>query len=379
MQISLAHGSGGNATRELINEIFQKHFSNEILNQMEDSAVLTVPTGKIAFTTDSFVVQPLFFKGGDIGKLAVCGTVNDLLMQGAVPKYLSAGFILEEGLLLDDLNKIVISMKEAATQANVQVVTGDTKVVEGHGGIYINTSGLGFIEDSVYISSKSVKPGDAVIVSGNLGNHHACILSHRMKIENNIYSDCAPLTDMVRNLIAGGIKIRSMRDITRGGLATVLNEIADSCGHHINLIDTQIPVDREVQAFSDILGLDPLYMGNEGKFTVIVDGSDADRAIEILRKSKYGANAVIVGTVESYQSNGETNGESNDEINQTSGETNQAPGGINQASGGINQAPGGINQASGGTNQAPGVTLTTKLGGKRIIDILYGEGLPRIC
>lgn len=351
MQISLAHGSGGNVTRELINEIFQKHFSNEILNQMEDSAVLTVPTGKVAFTTDSFVVQPLFFKGGDIGKLAVCGTVNDLLMQGAVPKYLSAGFILEEGLLLDDLNKIVISMKEAATQANVQIVTGDTKVVEGHGGIYINTSGLGFIEDSVSISSKSVKPGDAVIVSGNLGNHHACILSHRMKIENNIYSDCAPLTDMVQNLIAGGIKICSMRDITRGGLATVLNEIADACGQHINLIDTKIPVDQEVQAFSDILGLDPLYMANEGKFAVIVDASDADRAVEILRKSKYGENATIVGNVEaveSCQSNGETNGETNGESN-------------------------------GKTTQALGVTLTTKLGGKRIIDILYGEGLPRIC
>jgi hydrogenase expression/formation protein HypE len=339
MQISLAHGSGGNATRELINEIFQKHFSNEILNQMEDSAVLTVPTGKIAFTTDSFVVQPLFFKGGDIGKLAVCGTVNDLLMQGAVPKYLSAGFILEEGLLLDDLTKIVISMKEAATQANVKIVTGDTKVVEGHGGIYINTSGIGFIEDSVSISSKSVKLGDTVIVSGNLGNHHACILSHRMKIENNIYSDCAPLTDMVQNLIAGGIKIRSMRDITRGGLATVLNEIADSCGQHINLIDAKIPVDQEVQAFSNILGLDPLYMANEGKFMVIVDPSDANRAVEILRKSKYGENTAIVGTVEAVESC----------------------------------------QSNGETNQSPGVTLTTKLGGKRIIDILYGEGLPRIC
>jgi len=326
MKISMAHGSGGKSSSELMAQIFAKHFSNSVLDRMEDAAVLDL-SGRIAFTTDSFVVTPIFFKGGDIGKLAVCGTVNDLLVMGAEPQYLSAGFILEEGLDVDDLEKVVISMKKAAEEAGVRIVAGDTKVVEGCGGLYINTSGIGRIPGDRSISAANCKPGDAVILSGNLGDHHACILSARMKIDNEIKSDCAPLNDIMEALYAGGVRISAMRDVTRGGLGTILNELADTSGCAVEIDETSLPVSDEVRGFCSILGLDPLYMANEGKVLIIVDGEDADKAVEALRRTAHGSGAALIG-----------------------------------------------HALEGG-----GVTMLTAIGGRRHVDVLYGEGLPRIC
>lgn len=329
MMIEMAHGSGGKVTTELISSVFARCFSNDILERMEDAAVLELGSSRIAFTTDSFVVKPLFFKGGDIGKLSVCGTVNDLLMMGAIPKYMTCGFILEEGLELEALEQIVHSMAKAAEEAGVRIVAGDTKVVEGNGGIYINTSGVGELKKDTNISSSNVKPGDAVIVSGSLGNHHACILSGRMGINNEIQSDCAPLNDMVTRLVASGIHVRTMRDITRGGLATVLNEIAQSSSVSFDILEESLPVDEAVRGFCGILGLDPLYMGNEGKMLCIVPEADAQKALEIIKDSSYGENAAIIGR--SY------------------------------------------------VRGRVSMVMTTRLGGKRVVDMLVGEGLPRIC
>lgn len=329
MKIEMAHGSGGKSTNELIGGIFGKYFGNEILNRMDDAAILELGSSRIAFTTDSFVVKPLFFNGGDIGKLSVCGTVNDLLMMGAVPKYLTCGFILEEGLEITQLERIVRSMKEAADEAGVVIAAGDTKVVEGSGGLFINTSGIGIVRKGTDISARNARPGDAVILSGSLGNHHACILSQRMGITNEIMSDCAPLKAMVDNLLDAGIRVKTMRDVTRGGLATVLNEIAESSSVSISIKEESLVVDKDVSGFCDILGLDPLYMGNEGKMACIVDGEDAEKALAIIKGSKYGEKAKIIGSV---------------------------------------------NEAGSAR-----VTLTTRLGGKRRVDILVGEGLPRIC
>ncbi len=329
MKIEMAHGSGGKSTTELISNIFARYFKNDILDRMEDAAVLDLGSSRIAFTTDSFVVKPIFFNGGDIGKLSVCGTVNDLLMMGAEPRYLTCGFILEEGLELSELEKVVSSMSEAALEAGVVIAAGDTKVVEGSGGLYINTSGIGTLRDGINISAYGARPGDAVILSGSLGNHHACILSQRMGISNNISSDCAPLTEMAARLINADVNVKTMRDVTRGGLATVLNEIAGSSSVSINISEDRIPVDEAVQSFCGILGLDPLYMGNEGKMICIVPDVDAQKALEIIKESRYGEKAAIIGRVEQ--------------------EGNAR------------------------------VSLTTRLGGRRIVDVLVGEGLPRIC
>lgn len=325
MKITLSHGSGGKATSELIDQIFARHFSNPILNMMEDSAVVD-GYGKIAITTDSFVVTPLFFKGGDIGRLAVCGTVNDLLMRGAVPKYITSAFIIEEGADTDTLEAIASSMAKTANEAGVCIVAGDTKVIEGNGGVYINTAGVGFV-DNENIVSTNLQDGDCVIVSGTMGDHHATILSARMEIENDIQSDNAPLTDIVKNLIDGGIDIHCMRDVTRGGLGTVLNELANASQKQIEIEETAIPISDEVKAFSKILGLNIMHMGNEGKLVAIVPSEQANKAVEIMKNSKYGENATIIGKI--------TNGE--------------------------------------------GVILNTRLGGQRKINVLIGEGLPRIC
>lgn len=325
MKITLSHGSGGKATNELIESIFAKHFSNPVLNLMEDSAVVD-GSKKIAITTDSFVVTPLFFKGGDIGRLAVCGTVNDLLMRGAKAKYITSAFIIEEGADTEELEKIVYSMAQTAKEAGVIVVAGDTKVIEGKGGIYINTAGVGFI-DNDSVSAYSIKDGDSVIVSGNMGDHHATILSARMGIENEIYSDNAPLCEMVYALQKNGIDIHCMRDITRGGLGTVLNELSSSSGVHIEIFEEKIPVSSEVKAFSKILGLNLLHLGNEGKMVIFVSKEQAEKALEIIKGSKYGENAAEIG----FASAGE------------------------------------------------GVTLITELGGRKKVNILIGEGLPRIC
>ena len=325
MKITLSHGSGGKATSELIDQIFARHFSNPILNMMEDSAVVD-GYGKIAITTDSFVVTPLFFKGGDIGRLAVCGTVNDLLMRGAVPKYITSAFIIEEGADTDTLEAIASSMAKTANEAGVCIVAGDTKVIEGNGGVYINTTGIGFANNENIVST-NLQNGDCVIVSGTMGDHHATILSARMEIENDIQSDNAPLTDIVKNLIDGGIDIHCMRDVTRGGLGTVLNELANASQKQIEIEETAIPISDEVRAFSKILGLNIMHMGNEGKLVAIVPSEQANKAVEIMKNSKYGENATIIGKI--------TNGE--------------------------------------------GVILNTRLGGQRKINVLIGEGLPRIC
>ena len=325
MKITLSHGSGGKATSELIDQIFARHFSNPILNMMEDSAVVD-GYGKIAITTDSFVVTPLFFKGGDIGRLAVCGTVNDLLMRGAVPKYITSAFIIEEGADTDTLEAIASSMAKTANEAGVCIVAGDTKVIEGNGGVYINTTGIGFANNENIVST-NLQNGDCVIVSGTMGDHHATILSARMEIENDIQSDNAPLTDIVKKLISGGIDIHCMRDVTRGGLGTVLNELANASQKQIEIEETAIPISDEVKAFSKILGLNIMHMGNEGKLIAIVPSEQANKAVEIMKNSKYGENATIIGKI--------TNGE--------------------------------------------GVILNTRLGGQRKINVLIGEGLPRIC
>lgn len=326
MKITLAHGSGGKSTSELIDKVFAKHFSNPILNMMEDSAVVD-GCPKIAVTTDSFVVTPVIFKGGDIGRLSVCGTVNDLLMRGAKPKYITSAFIIEEGADSDLLEQIVKSMAETAKEAGVTVICGDTKVIEGSGGIYINTTGVGFVKESTDIVSTNLRTGDAVIISGNTGDHHATILSARMGIENNIKSDNAPLVEMVDKMLKAGIELHCMRDVTRGGLGTVLNELAKASHVNIEIQEENIPVDSEVKAFAKILGLDIMHMGNEGKLVAVVPEKDAEKAVEMIRGCKYGENAQIIGEVKSGE----------------------------------------------------GVTLVTPIGGKRRVNVLYGEGLPRIC
>lgn len=326
MKITMAHGSGGKSSAQLMSDIFGKHFKNEILDKMEDAAVLSV-NGRIACSTDSFVVTPLVFKGGDIGKLCVCGTVNDLLMMGAIPRYITCGFILEEGLDTELLDSIVGSMARQAREAGVMVVAGDTKVVEGSGGLYINTTGIGEIPDGRDVSSANCQSGDVVILSGNLGDHHACILSDRMAIDNDIESDCAALNDVVESLFRCGSDVRAMRDVTRGGLGTVINEIADSSGCMIELDEDSIPVHADVKGFADILGLDPLYMGNEGKMIAVVPEKDAERALEAMRSTLHGKDAAIIGRVK----------------------------------------------------EGSGAYIKTRLGATRRFDVLYGEGLPRIC
>lgn len=326
MKITLAHGSGGKATSELIDSIFDKYFSNPILDMMEDSAVVD-GSAKIAITTDSFVVTPLFFKGGDIGRLSICGTVNDLLMRGATPKYITSAFIIEEGADTDTLKEIVKSMAQTAKEAGVTVVAGDTKVIGGNGGIYINTAGVGFVGESTSILSSSIKSGDAVIVSGTMGDHHATILSSRMGIENNIESDNAPLCDMVKRLLSSEVEVHAMRDVTRGGLGTVLNELASASKVGIDIVEQDIPVTDEVRAFAKILGLNILHMGNEGKAVIVVKGDDAQKALDIIKASAYGENAAIIGKA----------------------------------------------------TDSGSVNLITLLGGKRKVGVLIGEGLPRIC
>lgn len=325
MKIDMSYGSGGKQTGDLTNQVFLKHFHNKTLNRLEDAAVVSAE-GKIAYTTDSFVVTPLFFKGGNIGKLAVCGTVNDLSMMGAVPKYLTAGFIIEEGTELDAIEEIARTMALTAKEAGVKIVAGDTKVVDGNGGVFINTSGIGEVKKGG-ISISNCKPGDAVILSGNLGEHHAAILSHRMGIENQIASDCAPLTSIVRNLLDSQIRVHCMRDVTRGGLATVLNEAAEKSACSVEIWEEALPVSPEVKGFCGILGLDPLYMANEGKMIAVIPGNQAEKALKAVKSSKYGTNARIIGTI----------------------------------------------------LEGSGVRMKTRLKGLRTIDLLYGEGLPRIC
>ncbi|HKH98107.1 MAG TPA: hydrogenase expression/formation protein HypE [Candidatus Sulfotelmatobacter sp.] len=334
-RIVLAHGGGGRLTHQLIEKIFLPAFSNSMLEQRHDGAVLAVNGSRLAFTTDSFVVRPLIFPGGTIGNLAVFGTVNDLAMCGARPLYLSAGFILEEGLEMETLRTVVKSMQEAAAKAGVQLVTGDTKVVDkGKGdGIFVNTSGIGVIEGNVKgtIGPASVQVGDAVIVSGDLGRHGIAILSVRegLEFESPILSDTASVWPAVEALLNAGIEIHCLRDLTRGGLATTLNEIASDRNVCIKLEEALIPVEEVVQGACEILGLDPLYVANEGRFAVFVPGAQVEATLEVLKKIPVAQGSVRVGRVE-----------------QTPGRT---------------------------------VVLQSHIGGNRVVDMLSGEQLPRIC
>lgn len=326
-RISMVHGSGGAATSELIGKIFAKEFASTTLDKMEDSAVVD-GAEKIAVTTDSFVVTPLRYPGGDIGRLCICGTVNDLLMRGAQPKYITCGFILQEGLEVSLLQEVVHSMAECAREAGVEIVAGDTKVVNGNGEMFINTAGVGFVPAGRDVSGERVCEGDVVIVSGNLGDHHAAILGTRMGIESDIKSDNAPLCEMVEALFAAGIDVHTMRDITRGGLATVLKELAQASGTTIELQEEKLPVTNQVKNFCALLGLDPLYMGNEGKMVALVPAAQADAAIAAIRGATYGQDACIVGHVMAGEGK---------------------------------------------------LVLRTRIGGLRNLEVLQGEGLPRIC
>ncbi|MGC2108292.1 MAG: hydrogenase expression/formation protein HypE [Candidatus Korobacteraceae bacterium] len=331
--VQLAHGGGGRRTHELLEGLLLPSFSNEFLLERHDGATLTVGGARLAFTTDSYVVRPLFFPGGDIGTLAINGTVNDLAMCGARPLYLSSALILEEGLAMETLRRVVESMRTSAMAANVQLVTGDTKVVDkGKGdGIFINTAGIGLVEHDISISPRSVRPGDAILLSGDIGRHGIAIMATRegLSFENAVESDCASLWEPVEALLAAGIEIHCLRDLTRGGLSSGLIEIAEASGLRNRIDEAAIPVREEVAGACEILGLDPLYLANEGRFLAFVPQYEAERTIKILRRFEVSREAVCVGRVQ--------------------------------------EGPAGL------------VTMTTRLGTERMIDMLSGEQLPRIC
>jgi hydrogenase expression/formation protein HypE len=321
-------------TNRLIDSLFGASFANPALDHRGDGAALTLPSGaRLAFTTDSYVVHPLFFPGGDIGTLAVNGTVNDLAMCGAHPRWLSCGFILEEGVAIETVKAIVKSMADAAADAGVMLVTGDTKVVDkGKGdGVYVNTAGIGTIEHDQAIQPISIRPGDAVILSGDIGRHGMAIMAVRegLEFESTIESDCAPLWPAVSALIDAGISLHCLRDITRGGLATALCELAEKAGVSIAIDESAIPVREDVRGACEILGLDPMYVANEGRFIAFIGAADVERALSLLRSVAVSTEALTIGTVASDQ---------------------------------------------------PGlVTMRSLIGTERIIDMLSGEQLPRIC
>jgi hydrogenase expression/formation protein HypE len=330
--ILLAHGSGGKLSHELVEKTFLPLLANPALSKLDDSAIFEA-SGRLAFTTDGYVVNPIFFPGGDIGKLAVCGTVNDLSMNGARPLYLSLSAIIEEGLLLRELERIVRSVKTAAQEAGVNVIAGDTKVVNrGQADkLFITTSGVGIVPPGVDISGANARAGDKVLLSGTIGDHGMAIMSQRegLKFSMTLKSDCAPLNKLVFQMLTVSSGIHSMRDPTRGGLATTLNELARQSSVGIVIEEAEIPVKEEVKAACELLGLDPIYVANEGKLVAIVDPADADQILARMRKNRYGRDAVIIGEV---------------------------------------------------TSQHPGkVVMRTKLGPSRIVDMLSGELLPRIC
>ena len=331
-RILLAHGGGGILMRELISFIVGKLGGGDRA-PLEDSATVAVERCRIAFTTDSYVVSPLFFPGGDIGRLAVCGTVNDLAVCGAVPMWLSLAFIIEEGLTFEIFGKVLDSVASAAREASVAVVTGDTKVVErGHADrLFVNTSGVGVIPEGVSVSSAGAKPGDAVLVNGSIGEHGLAIASAREGIEfgSSLKSDTAPLSNLIVPLLAEVHGVRAMRDATRGGLAAILNEIAGDSGVAMRLEEEAIPISEPVRKGCELMGYDPLNLANEGKFVLIVDPGDADRALQFMRAHPLGAGAARIGTV--------------------------------------SEGPIGC------------VSVETAFGGRRVVDVPYGDLLPRIC
>ncbi len=328
-KITMAHGAGGKFSADLIREIILPTFDNEFLSELHDGAKL----GKIAMTTDSYVIRPIFFRGGDIGKLSICGTVNDLAVTGAVPRFISAGVILEEGFELDDLKKIAASMAEAAKEAGVKIVTGDTKVV-GRGqadGIFINTAGVGELLDGVDISAKNVRAGMRVLISGTIGEHAATILAerHGLELPASVKSDCAPLNGMILAMLNAEPKIAMLRDATRGGVAAVLNEIAGAAGVGILIDEKKIPVRGEVRGVCEILGFDALELANEGKVVAVVPADSAEKILSVMKNFACGVNAADIGEV---------------------------------------------------TEKFAGrVGLRTQIGGLRIVDMPVGNLVPRIC
>lgn len=339
-RILLAHGSGGKQSHELIQKVFKKHFDNDILNQGDDSAKISIKeafkdiNGSIAYTTDTFTVTPIFFPGGNIGDLAINGTVNDLASAGATPLYLSAGFVLEEGLMLSDLDNIVKTMAEYSKKANIKIVTGDTKVVNRGqcDKIFINTSGIGYIPPNINISGSNAKKGDAVIISGNIGDHGVAVMGEREGLDftSNVSSDTCPLNNMVEKILDKYPNaVHVLRDPTRGGLATTLNEIAVQSDIGIRLFEDRIPISEGVNAMCEILGLEPMYIANEGKMIVICESDYASDIVNLLKTTEEGKNASIIGEV-------------SDSVRSK-------------------------------------VIMKTAIGGERIINMLYGEALPRIC
>ena len=331
-KILLAHGSGGKLSHDLVKQNFVPLFDNAFLNKLDDSAVFELK-GRLAFTTDSYVVNPIFFPGGDIGKLAVCGTVNDLSMSGAVPKYLSIALIIEEGLLMSDLKRIMGSIKKAAQEAGIKIVTGDTKVVNKGSAdkLFINSAGVGVIPPAVDISGSNARAGDKVILSGSIGDHGIAVISQRegLQFSSLVKSDCAPLNKLVAEMLDSGVEIRCLRDPTRGGLASTLNEFAESSKVGIRIEEESLPVHEVVQAACELLGFDPLYVANEGKLVAVVAANGAEKVVEVMRRNKYGKEAAIIGEV-------------------------------------VSEHPGRV-------------IMKTSMGASRIVDMLVGEQLPRIC
>lgn len=332
-RITLSHGAGGKLSFDLVNNLIKANFKNEILNRLEDAAVFNLGNQKIAFTTDSYVVKPIFFPGGNIGKLAICGTINDLAVMGAKPLFLSCSLIIEEGLDKTILRKIILSMKETARQAKVKIITGDTKVVEKGSAdkLFINTSGIGIISKGINLGREGIKIGDKIILSGTIGDHATAILSSRenLKFQTKLKSDCAFLSDMIGSILQFGNKIKFMRDPTRGGLSSVLNEMVSKQNFGAILFEDKIPIKKEVRGFCELLGYDPLYLANEGKVLLVVSSDIAEKVVRILRKDPKGENAEIIGEI---------------------------------------------------TDKFKGIVgLKTKFGGTRVVDMPLGEQFPRIC
>lgn len=331
--ILLGHGSGGKLSAELIRDIFLPAFQNPVLARLDDQAIVNVNGERLAITTDSFVVKPLFFPGGDIGSLAVHGTVNDLAMGGATPLFLTAAFIIEEGFPMEELRRVVNSLRQAATDAGVQVITGDTKVVEkGKGdGLFINTTGIGLVPEGIELSADRARPGDKILLSGSIGEHGIAILAQRegLEFETQIKSDSAALHTLVRSMLEATRDIRCMRDPTRGGVSSTLNEIAESSRVGIELEENSLPIHEEVRGACELLGLDPLYVANEGKLIAIVAPEAAEAVLQAMRRHPLGLEARLIGTVK---------------------------------------------------KENPGlVTMRTPFGTTRIVDMLAGDQLPRIC
>jgi hydrogenase expression/formation protein HypE len=331
--VLLAHGGGGRLSQQMIQKMFVSQFQNEYLEQLHDGAIVTMNGARLAFSTDSYVINPIFFPGGDIGTLAVNGTVNDLAMCGATPMYLSAAFIIEEGFAMDELWRVVLSMQEAAKKADVQLVTGDTKVVDKGKGdkIFINTSGIGTIENDVDINPKNARSGDKIILNGTIAAHGIAIMSVRegLEFKTRVESDCAPLNDLARKMFGASKKIHVLRDPTRGGVASALNEIAEIANVGIMIYENRIPIADEVRGACEILGFDPLYVANEGKLLAFVDPAHSERVLSAMRSHPLGKDAVVIGEVTT------------------------------------------VNPRM--------VLMRSRIGGTRVVDMLSGEQLPRIC